>query len=61
MPLKALILERLLGAADDAAHRPQRFRRREKVARQLERPLDQMDDHDSNDTAGRPSKEGYGR
>jgi len=49
----------------DAAHRPQLLgsapveggRRREEVAEQLERPVDQMDDHDSNDTAGRPSKE----
>jgi hypothetical protein len=27
------------------------------VAEQLERPVDEMDDHDGNDTAGRPSKE----
>src|SRR2546428_8124355 len=49
---------------DDAAHRPQLLgsapvegrRRREEVAEQLERPVDQMDDHDSNDTAGGPRR-----
>ena len=49
----------------DAAHRSQLLRsapvkgrgRREEVAEQLERPVDEMDDHDRNDTAGRPPRE----
>ena len=63
--MRGAALEHAENGSDDAAHRPQLLggapvegrRRREEVAEQLVRPVDQVDDHDQHDTPGRASAE----